>query len=278
MAKIDKLRSPGFSLRAKRRARLCALLSIVAAALGLLVVTSRGGQADPATTPRPAAQLTAAVVAASDAEQQGHAADGGGAVAATTGTQQQQLHSAAAAADSSSSSSTGGSSSSGSSSGGDSGGGQGTGTGVWFEVEQGEGKPPAKLELLDEPVAEDCYMEPHADYDGPALTWGLTYKKSSAAQCCQACKEFQPQPDGQRCNVWVFCGSRTGECWSPDIWNHTTGECWLKYQAEWDNVVDRERTNLAVNRRGRYPDEFRNEHKTSPDKVQWTAGVIPASG
>lgn len=90
-------------------------------------------------------------------------------------------------------------------------------------------------------------MEAHADYDGPALTWGLTYKKASAAQCCQACKEvrgrlrgdgrwwvaaqrqlwpevlwmaqdsvafssalpllqFQPQPDGQRCNVWVSCG------------------------------------------------------------------------
>lgn len=98
-------------------------------------------------------------------------------------------------------------------------------------------------------------MEAHADYDGPALTWGLTYKKASAAQCCQACKEvrragacggrrmvgqrpagtvagrssrslialcmaqlpcqafarclpqFQPQPDGQRCNVWVSCAT-----------------------------------------------------------------------
>ena len=46
--------------------------------------------------------------------------------------------------------------------------------------------------------------------------------------------------------------------------NHTTGECWLKYQAEWDNVVDRQSTNLAVNRRGRYPDAFRSEHKTAP--------------
>lgn len=34
-------------------------------------------------------------------------------------------------------------------------------------------------------------MELHADYDGPALTWGLSFKKASAAQCCQACKEVR---------------------------------------------------------------------------------------
>lgn len=40
-------------------------------------------------------------------------------------------------------------------------------------------------------LLQDCHMEAHADYDGPALTWGLTYKKASAAQCCQACKEVR---------------------------------------------------------------------------------------
>lgn len=34
-------------------------------------------------------------------------------------------------------------------------------------------------------------MEEHADYEGPSLTWGLTYKLASAAQCCQACKEVR---------------------------------------------------------------------------------------
>lgn len=34
-------------------------------------------------------------------------------------------------------------------------------------------------------------MEAHADYDGPALTWGLTFKTASAAQCCQACKDVR---------------------------------------------------------------------------------------
>lgn len=34
-------------------------------------------------------------------------------------------------------------------------------------------------------------MEQHADYDGAGLTWGLEWKKASAAQCCQACKEVR---------------------------------------------------------------------------------------
>lgn len=36
---------------------------------------------------------------------------------------------------------------------------------------------------------QDCHAEPHADYDGPALSWGITFKRSSAAQCCQECKQ-----------------------------------------------------------------------------------------
>lgn len=37
--------------------------------------------------------------------------------------------------------------------------------------------------------AQDCYPEGNADYGGFALTWGLTYKLPSAAQCCKACKD-----------------------------------------------------------------------------------------
>lgn len=34
-------------------------------------------------------------------------------------------------------------------------------------------------------------VQEHADYDGPALRWGLTFKLASAARCCQACKEVR---------------------------------------------------------------------------------------
>lgn len=103
----------------------------------------------------------------------------------------------------------------------------------------GEGQAPARMELLNEPVPEvrgveqlreqharaaarcgcgpshtlpchailllqDCHLEENADYDGPALTWGMSFRKASASQCCQACKQRkEPQADGMRCNVWV---------------------------------------------------------------------------
>lgn len=49
MAQIDKLRPNGFPLRSRRRARLCGILSIAAAAVALLVLLGRAGQ-----VPRPA--------------------------------------------------------------------------------------------------------------------------------------------------------------------------------------------------------------------------------
>jgi len=52
--------------------------------------------------------------------------------------------------------------------------------------------------------------------------------------CCQACLEHTKKP-GQAgdCNSWVFCPEEV--CWSPDIWNHTFGECWLKVQQDVNN-------------------------------------------
>lgn len=83
----------------------------------------------------------------------------------------------------------------------------------------------------------------------------------------------------------------------------TTGECWLKWQQvgetgwnrcqslpracvrvqrwrlvgqlaraapplqDWDNSVDLAATNLAVNRRGAYPADFRAEHSTAPGQA-----------
>ncbi|KAL4424893.1 hypothetical protein ABPG77_002116 [Micractinium sp. CCAP 211/92] len=101
------------------------------------------------------------------------------------------------------------------------------GTGIFYTTGGENGTPLEKHELLNEPVPEDCHMEEHADYDGPALRWGLSHKLASAAQCCQACKELsKAQADGSRCNVWVYCPSPTGECWSPDICEPWGAVCW----------------------------------------------------
>ena len=65
----------------------------------------------------------------------------------------------------------------------------------------------AQGEILDIPIPEDCHAEQAADYGGIGVTWGLNYKKESAAACCQACKDHANQnPSSQPCNAWVWCG------------------------------------------------------------------------
>ena len=62
-------------------------------------------------------------------------------------------------------------------------------------------------QILDVPIPEDCHAEHNADYGGAGVSWGLDYKKDSAAACCQACKDHANQnPSSQPCNVWVWCG------------------------------------------------------------------------
>ncbi len=62
-------------------------------------------------------------------------------------------------------------------------------------------------EILNEPIPEDCHVEQNADYGGVGVSWGLNYKKPSAAACCRACKEHAEQnPASQPCNAWVWCG------------------------------------------------------------------------
>jgi hypothetical protein len=58
--------------------------------------------------------------------------------------------------------------------------------------------------------------------------------------------------------------------WSPDIWNHTFQECWLKVQ---DDAAA-----PKVNHRGEFPAAFRAEHKTAPLKTPWMAGVLTSRG
>ncbi|KAG0449734.1 hypothetical protein HPP92_027166 [Vanilla planifolia] len=75
----------------------------------------------------------------------------------------------------------------------------------------------------------ECHAEPHTDYDGAAVWWGLTHHKATAADCCQACIEQAKHAKiGQmKCNIWVYCPSEFG-CFSPDIYEHQYQECWLK--------------------------------------------------
>ena len=117
-------------------------------------------------------------------------------------------------------------------------------------------------------VDETCHGEASLDLDGPALTWGLNHKASSAQECCDACKAqaktAREKGEAKQCNSWVYCP--LPECWAPDVWNHTKGECWLKTQAD--------ATDPKVNFRGAYPPEFRKEHSTSPTHVPWQAGVL----
>lgn len=109
-------------------------------------------------------------------------------------------------------------------------------------------------------VDASCHAQLHTDYDGPALTWGLDFKTKTAQECCDECKKRR----AQGCNSWVWCPDPL--CWAPDIHNHTQYECWTKIQK--DPLMP------AIHFQGRYPAAFRREHKTAPEFVQWTAGIL----
>ena len=75
------------------------------------------------------------------------------------------------------------------------------------------------------------------------------------------------------CNIWVYCPpneKRDGKCWSGDIHDHEQHECWLKNQAD--------PTKPFAPSSGRYPDKHLQEHKTSPDVVQWLSGAVVKPG
>ena len=108
-----------------------------------------------------------------------------------------------------------------------------------------------------------CNAKLHAGYGGGAFTWGMTFKVSSAQECCDACtahartcvdqisvgqpyyeRRWQGNTTVERCpshmssneegthkaapcNIWVFCPTLWedgGLCWSNDVWNHSYGE------------------------------------------------------
>ncbi|KAL2631022.1 hypothetical protein R1flu_015708 [Riccia fluitans] len=114
------------------------------------------------------------------------------------------------------------------------------------------------------PVPPECHAEPHTDYDGAAVRWGLTHHTESAADCCQACidQAKAAKKGDMKCNVWVYCPAEEG-CFSPDIYEHKNLECWLK-QAD----------SPKINFKGHYSDEYRQAHPTCPRIVPWVSGVI----
>ena len=148
---------------------------------------------------------------------------------------------------------------------------------------------------------EKCWPNEHSGYDGFALTWGMTFRTKTASECCDACRKHAEICGGEGansgtmffntsfgvrgncgtapfekkllCNIWVYCPpneKRDGKCWSGDIHDHEQHECWLKNQAD--------PTKPFAPSSGRYPDKHLQEHKTSPDVVQWLSGAVVKPG
>ncbi|GAA0175394.1 hypothetical protein LIER_28575 [Lithospermum erythrorhizon] len=145
--------------------------------------------------------------------------------------------------------------------------------GFWIPVEIVHTEHDDKPEGVEEPEQEvlpgkqlppECQAELRSDYDGVAVKWGLTHNKESAYECCMACFEHakHAKPDEKKCNIWVYCPSEQG-CYSPDIYEHKLGECWLKYSE-----------NPKLNFKDSYSESYRNAHPNAPLVVPWVAGLV----
>ncbi|XP_057783682.1 uncharacterized protein LOC131001332 isoform X2 [Salvia miltiorrhiza] len=145
--------------------------------------------------------------------------------------------------------------------------------GLWIPVEivnkEHDDKPESDEELDEEilpgrKLPPECHAELHSDYDGAAVRWGLTHHKDSAYECCMSCLDQarRAKPGQKKCNIWVYCPSETG-CYSPDIYEHKHGECWLKHSET-----------PKLNFKDKYPESYRDAHVNAPVVVPWVSGVI----
>ena len=128
------------------------------------------------------------------------------------------------------------------------------------------------------PVTTDpsCGEHPHSARDGHVLTWGLSYKTTSAQECCTKCKEHRAG-----CNSWTYCPLPV--CWGLDTGhNHTFGECWLRRLKATDVSSAK-----AWRQRGAYTPEWLHRHRRarpgckhnepwtcSPTHVPYTSGAL----
>ncbi|XP_024972805.1 uncharacterized protein LOC112511428 [Cynara cardunculus var. scolymus] len=145
--------------------------------------------------------------------------------------------------------------------------------GLWIPVnvinKEHNDKPEGEDEFDDMILAgrrlpPECNAELHTDYGGRAVKWGLTHRKESAYECCQAClnQARNARSNEMKCNIWVYCPAEGG-CHSPDIYQHKLEECWLKYAEK-----------PEVNFKDRYSENYRRNHPNAPLVVPWVSGVI----
>lgn len=140
------------------------------------------------------------------------------------------------------------------------------------EADPSTEQPPAMLseDDFDEEIIPgrtpppECHTEPHTDYDGMAVRWGLTFHVESAADCCEACLDQAraAKPGEIKCNIWVYCPQERG-CFSPDKYEHKNQECWLKQGSP-----------PRLNFKTKYDLEYRRTHPTAPVVVPWVSGVV----
>ena len=116
-----------------------------------------------------------------------------------------------------------------------------------------------------------CGEEPHSDTGGHAVVFGINHRVDSAQACCDKCHQHAANLRNRvrKCNSWVFCPLPV--CWGLDTgWNHTFGECWLKYQPDPAHPL--------YGQRGAYTAEYRRKYRHvrsgAPTHVPWTGGVI----
>lgn len=76
--------------------------------------------------------------------------------------------------------------------------------------------------------------------------------------------------DGLPCNAFVWCATAEGGCWEPDVHNHLSGDCWLKFTEGPAAPEVNMRGNLSKLQRGLHPD--------APEVVQWHTGVVLPAG
>ncbi|KAK3281786.1 hypothetical protein CYMTET_10448 [Cymbomonas tetramitiformis] len=100
----------------------------------------------------------------------------------------------------------------------------------------------------DGPWSPDCHSMPNAELDGFVVRWGSDHLRTSAADCCEACRTHRPASAARPCNVWVFCGDKA-RC------KEWYGQCWLKSDE------------------GTVPNV-----RQSGDEVPWTSGMLQPSG
>ena len=118
-------------------------------------------------------------------------------------------------------------------------------------------------------TSAQCFEEPHSDPGGHAVVFGINHRAESAQACCDKCTQHAADHPQKPCNSWAFCPLPI--CWGLDTgWNHTFGECWLKWQKDVKRPL--------YGQRGEYTAEYRHKHRTvrtgPPSHVPWTGGVF----